>query len=411
MVFIFYESLPERFATELRLFMSFFKAIRLISLCSISTFALAINTTTQKSFAHGYFEKNTHSQFAKLGGEKTAICFLNDYFEGPEWGQTVKHEFVKLIIDKAPHIMVTHDILKGLITFRKELLDSLAIHDIHNPLSQCIVEDGKLCYKNGMVVPLQNQLLEHNLTELFAFDQDEWIFYDTGLDLFYIRHKDAPERIGINIDRFTYIPDVTLINPTPTRNNWANKIHLLFKPQEWNERAQQHDKKTFIFFCGHGSEKARYPGEEEYACGMTSNNFAKIMKYFNENLKFEMMGIITCFWTTERLFELARKECRIRSLNYSLFTPICIETSVWIYLRPNLEEFNNAAGIIQYAQAYPDFFQALKRVACKKAGFITSAMKKFLQYIDPVVATKECEGNFQRPNIIYAGQSHVEYLD
>ncbi len=379
--------------------------MRFFGLCIFFSLQLSAQNTPGSSFARGYFSRPSNG-CAAFSGEKTAICFINDYFEGPEWGQTCKHEFIKLIIDKAPHIIATNDALKSLISFRRDLIESLYAHDITNPLTDCFVENGYLFYKNGKEVPLRNQLLQNSLTELFAFDQDEWTVYDTGIDLFYMRHQSAPKQIGIATQRFTYIPDVTSINPGPTRNDWADKISFLFNPNVWNERAQLHDKKTFIFFCGHGSEKARYPGETEYACGMTSKNFAKIMKFFNDNLKFDMFGIITCYWPTERLFKLARKEMRCSSLNYSLFTPISIE-----YLRPNLEDYSNIAGVAQYGQAYPTFFQALKEIATKYKGDITTQMKEYLKWVDPVVATKQCEGDYQRPSIIHAGQSHVEYLD
>ncbi len=395
--------------------MSFNKTMRFFGLCVFFSLQLSAQNTPNTSFAHGYFSKPSNNGCAAFSGEKTAICFINDYFEGPEWGQTCKHEFIKLIIDKAPHIIVTNDALKSLISFRRDLIESLYAYDITHLHNECYVENGYLFYKygqrDGKKVPLKNQYLLQYLTELFAFDENEWAVYDTGIDLFYMRHQSAPEQIGIATQRFTYIPDVTSINPSPTRNDWADKISLLFNPNEWNERAKLHDKKTFIFFCGHGSEEARYPGETEYACGMTSKNFAKIMKYFNTNLKFDMFGIITCYWPTERLFKLARKEMHCSSLNYSLFTPISIQTPVWIYLRPNLEDYNNIAGITQYQQAYPTFFQALKEIATKHKSDITTRMKEYLQSVDPVIATKQCEGDYQRPSIIYAGQSHIEYLD
>ncbi len=110
MVFFTLELFKWGLSNKSRLYMSFNKTMRFFGLCIFFSLQLSAQNTPGSSFARGYFSRPSNG-CAAFSGEKTAICFINDYFEGPEWGQTCKHEFIKLIIDKAPHIIATNDAL------------------------------------------------------------------------------------------------------------------------------------------------------------------------------------------------------------------------------------------------------------------------------------------------------------
>ena len=120
-----------------------------------ATTCMARQTAQEHSFAHGFF--NTGPM---LGNEKTAICIINDSGEGPYWNSAVKNEFIKLTMDKAPHIFATPDIINSFQQLKQSCFQALAGFTIVNPFKDLVVKNGTIVNIAGQnISPFQYQYL------------------------------------------------------------------------------------------------------------------------------------------------------------------------------------------------------------------------------------------------------------
>ena len=210
-----------------------------LSIYAIILTVLCINSLSAKPFDYkDYFDYNKN-----LSGNKTALCIINDYGEGREWESAAKIEFIKLLIDEAPHILISNDTWGAYIAFRQDCLDTFKEMNIIDPLQDVFIKNGEVYNKDGQNISIQYWYLLKSLTNLFAFDKNKWELYDTGINLFYIRNKKAPMNIGINTQSFTEIARPFTVNVPYTNNDWMNHFEKLFDLDTWQQYHQQDNKK------------------------------------------------------------------------------------------------------------------------------------------------------------------------
>ena len=123
-----------------------------------------------------------------------------------------------------------------------------------------------------------------------------------------------------------------------------------------------------------------------------------------------MLGVISCYWTAERVLELMQEKCNYQTLNFSLFTPINRETPVYIAEGPELENHSNASDNTNYKEhPYYSIFKGLKKIINDYKGQVTEKVKKIIDKIDMVEITKYWEDG-QQATIIEAGQTTPKYI-
>lgn len=355
------------------------KNLSFILIISCISSAIFARTTPENSFAQGFY-KNTLS-----GQNKTAVCFLNDHGDEDYPNGAVKNEFVKLTIDKAPHIFVTPNILRAYQQLKKQCLLALAGLKIVNPFKEIVIRQNKLVTAGNNFMPLSLQVLSTQLTAVLSFNLEQWEVYDTRKGLFYVHHKAAPHIKGIKLQSFQRITNLDRVTIPSSSQTWTQNLNALFDPIEWNKN----NKQIFIFFCGHGT-----PTEEgDFACGYHGPTFARVLHYFNTHLRFEMLGVITCYWSCDRILRLMQEQYNYLALNFTLCTPISLEVPVYPDWHPAIIDYEN--GKSKYTKNYDSFFQGLNHAVSNIAD-----MHKLRRIFDNVDAVKI--GQTSRPSIIYA---------
>ncbi|MEX0849600.1 MAG: hypothetical protein WD055_05195 [Candidatus Dependentiae bacterium] len=300
---------------------------------------LLLSAANVTATTYPYFDFNL-----EFDNEKTAVCFLNGATDFYSWNTPVKQEFIKLIIHKAPHIFITPDILQEFITLRNKYLKELTSIGIDNPREVCSVRNGKL-YVSDKPVNLENEQLETYLTELFAFNPNEWHIYDTRLNLYYLQHNFAPD-IGIRVDSFSYIDDLNDYsydnsmprvfrhsNDSEYSTDWINNFNELFDIEKWHSYKDKTNKQPIIFIGGHGLEK-------NLICGMQTNQFKNIFTYIDSYLNAEYLAITSCFWPAQRITELMNETDSPWKFNLGLLTPIDNDAETYTYTRPFLTTYD-----------------------------------------------------------------------
>jgi hypothetical protein len=353
---------------------------------------------------YGYFDERP-----SFAGHKTAVCILNDAGEGPGWGaDAVKNEFVKLTLDKAPHIFVTPDTLQGYLVCKKlcvEALAELQIRDVD--FSQSVIRDGNLIAMRDKPVPVEYQYLARSLTPLVSFNLQKWDVFDTGKGLFYIHYKEAPFFEGIRYRSFKYVTQLNEASIGSTKAAWPKRVAELFDVAQWKAFTSQEQNHCFMFMFGHGSP-ASSDIRCEIACGVDAEDFALILHFINNNLPLDMLGVITCYWTADRMLQLMKQMRFCSTFNFSLCTPISLQEPVRSEWFTTIDRYEGINAVVR--PDMDDFYTGLNNAVAQN---ITAELaKESLKNVDAVINSREY-GEYkdaQQPAFIAARTSYVQKL-
>lgn len=225
----------------------------------------------------------------------------------------------------------------------------------------------------------------------------KWSVYDTTIGLFLLKHKNTPSHAGIKVSMCILVKQPFNLHNTPYNAHWSRLLPSLFNIKEWHAYHITHKESSFIYISGHGSPKtSNY--QYELACGITTSDFAYILKFFNDKLKINLLGIQSCYWTSKRILEVMQKKYGYKTLSYNIITPLKAETTLWI---TDLS--------FQYYCQQPTycFYEAIKRMMLQYKGRLTQRMKLIMKNIDTL---KEAKNQNQGITMVMAGSSTIEHI-
>ncbi len=287
----------------------------------------------------------------------TGICIFDDKGDPKSWEKAaIKNEFAKTLDNKPDHLFIT-------------------------PTLWC-------AYKK-----------KFNKTKHAKTFCDRYHLYNTHIGLLYIKHNDAPKNIGINIRTFTSIPfpfQATAAKQIKT-GKWAKKINKLFDMQAWQSYHNQHNRRSFIYMNGHGTRQMCHFGCS-MAAGISGANFAHLLRFFNEDLKIDVFGMQSCFWTSKRILKIMKQHFGYQDLHFSILTPLKSEKELWL---TNFEPCS--CGECTNNMHYT-FFYGLQKVTNSFKGIITQQLKTVIKKIDTLNIPKK---RHQSATLIAAGTQSV----
>ncbi len=282
----------------------------------------------------------------------TSICIFDDHLDAhTSKNNAILYEFKKTLHAQAEHIFITPYVWNSFIT-------SLSKHE-------------------------QQPFIKN------------WDIFDTHIGLFYLKHKHAANQVGIRLSTFDQLSQ-------PFRKQkrkyvrWTSTFNTLFDLAQWKTYHQKNPEHKFIYMNGHGSPRGCHYSCE-FACGISATKFASILKFFNDDLKIDLVGIQSCYWTSKRIFEVMKKKYGYKHLTYSIITPLRSEKPLWVTDLPKQCSCSKSS--------YYCFYEGIKRIVQNYHGKITSKMKAIAQHIDTIKVRKNKN---QGINMILAGSDKTE---
>lgn len=225
----------------------------------------------------------------------------------------------------------------------------------------------------------------------------EWKIFDTTIGLFLLKHNNAPSHAGIKESMCIPLAQPFKQHNIPYNKNWSRLFASLFNIKEWHAYHAMHKESSFIYINGHGSPKA-FSYRYEQACGITTSDFAHILKFFNDTLKINLLGVQSCYWTSARILEVMQNKYNYQTLTYNIITPLKSEEELWI-----------TDSSFQYYCQQPTycFYEGIKRMMHQYKGRLTQRMKLIMKNIDNL---KEVKNQNQRITMIMAGSNATEHV-
>jgi hypothetical protein len=290
-----------------------------------------------------------------LEAQVTGICIFDDKDDPASWKDAaIKNEFAKTLDSNAEHIFITPSLWKA--------------------------------YKNSQY--------RHN----FCNNYD---LFDTHIGLFYINKKNSNTKIGIKIQSFTRIPQpFKSIKSISYNFHWATQFHTIFNVQEWQAYHCQPNHKSFIYMNGHGSTRANHL-HCCMAAGIPGDKFASLLKFFNDQLKIDIFGMQSCFWTSDRILKLMNRTYYLEKLHFTIFTPLKTEQTLW------LRNFYPQCRCPQCNHIY-SFFAGIKKITHAFSGKITKNIKQIIHNIDTLRLKENAD---QYATLITAGTDNIHIIN
>ena len=127
---------------------------------------------------------------------------------------------------------------------------------------------------------------------------------------------------------------------------------------------------------GHGSKRACHL-ECEQAVGIRASYFADLLKFFNDVLSIDLLGIQSCNWTAKRIFHMMKKQFGYKKLHFSIITPLKSEKTLW------LGSFHSNCTCGKHVRYY-SFFEGMQKIIVTFKGKITRQIKKIINQIDTI---------------------------
>lgn len=186
-----------------------------------------------------------------------------------------------------------------------------------------------------------------------------WSVYDTHIGLLYMQFNKHHPDIGFNIKQWTHIEDpfdITIIDQI-SDDAWPKKFETLFDISRWNQAHRHQNSKIIIYMNGHGTRRTNEL-EVALSCGISASDFARVLKIFNDQLHIHVLGIQSCFWTTERIHELMQNY-GYTTLHFTILTPLSSEQGLWLdtcnnYKRKKGSSFCFFDTCLQFTHLYHD---------------------------------------------------------
>ncbi|MEX0849599.1 MAG: hypothetical protein WD055_05190 [Candidatus Dependentiae bacterium] len=293
-----------------------------------------------------------------LEAQVTGICIFDDTDDPASWKTAaIKKEFVNTLDSDAEHIFLTPSLWKA--------------------------------YKNRF----KNSKHRRN----FCNNYD---LFDTHIGLFYINKKKSNTKIGIKIQSFTRISQpFASIKPTSHNYHWATRFHTVFDIQEWQAYYCQPSHKSFIYMNGHGSARSCHL-HCCMAAGIPGDKFASLLKFFNDQLKIDIFGMQSCFWTSGRVLKMMNQTYGLKKLHFTIFTPLKTEQTLW------LNPFCSQCTCPQCRNIY-SFFAGIKKIAHAFSGNINESIKQIIRQIDTLLIEKN---KSQHATLITAGTDNIHVI-
>ncbi len=157
-----------------------------------------------------------------------------------------------------------------------------------------------------------------------------WDVYDTHIGLLYVKQKSCTDTIGINVQQFSLIADPFNKDEIDKVNDdaWPQQLPALFDLNTWRAYHNNPKSKIVVYMNGHGTRRVGQL-QAELASGIRATSFATLLRFFNDQLMVHVVGIQSCFWTAERIYELMQ-EHGYDKLNFTILTPMSIEKGLWL---------------------------------------------------------------------------------
>ena len=274
----------------------------------------------------GWSLNNELSRSTAQGEDHTELYIINGdhetegWFDGPS-----KSEFLKAIAEKPEHLFITPSLWKAFCSCRNNQLNNLAQEKISASLDNMEICEANVYNKNNKEKCLsQHDKNFFNIATTVLFNEADWEFYDTHAGLYYLRPVDNIQEIGLKLDTFQKIEQPCTLAPEVKVEPWADRFADLFDLTKWNH-AHRSGKKKVVCISGHGtSRKSNFPR----ACGIPAEDFVKLMLFFNDTLKIDILGVQSCYWPSARILELMANHDK-QKLNFKLITPIDQEKVVY----------------------------------------------------------------------------------
>lgn len=159
-----------------------------------------------------------------------------------------------------------------------------------------------------------------------------WNVYDTHIGLLYLQHRQAPLLPGMQIDKCTVIEDPFDTYQIATVNEnkeWARLFETLFDIGTWQQYHSNPNNRICIYMNGHGM--ARMDSYDyDIVCGINAKEFAHLLNFFNKELRINLLGVQSCYWTAARISELMKDLYGYTTLYFSILTPLSSEEGLWL---------------------------------------------------------------------------------
>ncbi len=224
----------------------------------------------------------------------------------------------------------------------------------------------------------------------------QWTVYDTKKGLLYITHNNAKNTLGIDVHNFKKIDNpcnVEVINAIQD-NRWPLTFATLFNLKTCQKNHAHLESKICVYMNGHGIPRTGSV-VNDLVCGIPATDFAQLITFFNNELNISLLGVQSCYWTTQRIQELITSECNLTKLNFSIITPLSSEVGLWLdtinnYLKKDDNRFC--------------FFDCCHDLTATYTGDITEEIKTTIYNTD----TLQLKGNeAQQASLLAAGSKEV----
>lgn len=356
------------------------KSKKILQFISLLILIIMGTSYTYKNVKEAHNETNS----SKTVNDSTEIYIINGdheergWFEGPS-----KSELLKAFLEYPEHLFITPSLWKSFCAHREQQLKNLAKENISASLDNLEINDATIYNKDNKTKSFsQDDDQFFNMATLIAFNENEWEFFDTHAGLYYLRPKHAIQDIGLKLQTFTRIEHPCELKIECSSTAWVENFINLFDLNTWNN-VHKSGRKKVVCVSGHGT--ARHP-KVSRACGVSAEEFVKLILFFNDTLKINTLGIQSCYWPCARILELMASNGKPH-LDCQLVTPIDQERVlyfaaempiVWSY------EPNSQTSQIQDSQQGEILLSGLHEIAASFDGTMTQELTEKLNQVHVV---------------------------
>lgn len=225
-----------------------------------------------------------------------------------------------------------------------------------------------------------------------------WNVYDTHIGLLYIQHKNATTLPGMQMNQLSIIKDPFDQTETDTiedNKNWPTLFETLFDIHIWQQYHNSPFHKICIYMNGHGMPRASSNHESELVCGVNAKQFAHLLDFFNTQLRINLLGVQSCYWTTQRIHELMEELYGYKTLHFSILTPMSAEKTLWL---------DTAYNYMQSEGKQSCFFECCADFTEQYTNQVTDEIKAIVYNADTL---KLNQNQGQKATLIAAGSNEL----
>lgn len=339
-------------------------------------------------FAGIYVSQTKHSPNTSSNNPQkqdiTELYIINGDHEDDGWFKgPSKSELLKALLEYPEHLFITPSVWKSFCGHRKKQMNNLKKENISPSLDNLEINKATVYNTHNKSKSFSQEHGDFfNMATLVAFNENEWEFFDTHAGLYYLRPKHAIQDIGLKIDTFTKIEHPCELNIRHTKTKWVDSFISLFDINTWNNIHASGQKKVACI-SGHGT--VRHP-KISRACGVPTEEFVKLILFFNDTLKINTLGVQSCYWPCTRILELMKDNNR-PLLDCQLVTPIDREQVLYYAAEmPIVWSYKPNSQAVQIHEAQPSdiFLAGLHEIATSFKGTMTQELSEKLNLIHVV---------------------------